>query len=97
MSLATRVMVERETAFQLLNCGERTELCDSRGVVLGTFQPTVSKNPDDYAWLRAQVSDDEIARRTAKVDGRTTVEVYSNLLKLASEKLGSGPISSARS
>ena len=93
MSMTTRVMVEPETAVQLLDCGEKAELCDSRGVVLGTFQPTVSKDPADYAWLRAQVSDEEIAKRIEKADGRTTVEVYSQLLKLASEKLGPGPIS----
>lgn len=92
MSITTRVMVEPETAVQLLDCGDKAELCDSRGVVLGTFQPTVSKNPDDYAWLRTQVSDEEIAKRTEKAGGRTTVEVYSQLLKLASEKLGAGPI-----
>ena len=93
MSMTTCVMVEPETAVQLLDCGEKAELCDSRGVVLGTFQPTVSKDPADYAWLRAQVSDEEIAKRIEKADGRTTVEVYSQLLKLASEKLGPGPIS----
>jgi hypothetical protein len=58
---------------------EPLELCDERGVTVGHFLPESTFRTYFYAWLNAQVSDEEIERLSREQGGKTLAEIKSGL------------------
>jgi hypothetical protein len=83
-----RIVLDQSAASQLPVCSssqEQFEVLDPAGKTLGYFLPAIPPNHSDaevYAWLKTQISDEELDRRSKEPLGRTTAEVLAHLKSL---------------
>ena len=71
-----KVVLDQESRSKLLGPGSQVELCDESGETFGYFVPVQAARADHYAWLKAQLSEEELDRRRQRRDaGRTTADV----------------------
>ena len=66
-----RIIVDEAVCDKLTGVGDRAELCDKSGRVIGFFEPAPS---DDYEGFESPLSDKELAARGVvrrSADGRT--------------------------
>jgi len=83
-----KLTLDFQTASTLKQYHNGVELTDPAGHVLGYFVPipdapaAACDDPAIYAWLRAQITDEEIERRREKPLGHTTAEVLAKLRSL---------------
>jgi hypothetical protein len=55
------------------------EVCDEAGHTLGHFLPPAIYQKLLYAWLNAQVSDEELERASQEPGGRALAEIWHDL------------------
>ena len=76
-----KFLLDDELLSKLDNLSNRTEFCDSAGRTLGIFVPAAD---DDwlYTWAAAQITDEELLRRSEEPGGMTTPQVQDYLRTL---------------
>ncbi len=75
----SKITLDQFLKNKLNGLNEPLELCDERGDTIGHFLPEATYREYFYAWLKSQVSDDEIARLRREQGGRTLAEIKSKL------------------
>lgn len=55
---------------------EPVQVCDEDGTVVGCFLPDKTYREYVYAWLKTQVSDEEIASLRQQTGGKTLAEIW---------------------
>jgi hypothetical protein len=73
-----RIIVDEAICDKLTEVGDRAELCDKSGRVIGFFQPVPD---DDYAGYESPLSDEELDRRAREGGGRSLEEIMADLEK----------------
>ena len=74
-----RVIADEALRSKLNGLDEQIEVCDEGGRTLGHFVPADLYQKLLYAWLNAQVSDEELERRRQEPRGRTLPEIWKSL------------------
>jgi hypothetical protein len=64
---------------KLNGLNEPMELCDEGGTTVGHFLPEETYREYLYAWLKAQVSDEEVEELRQQTGGRTLPEIWNSL------------------
>jgi hypothetical protein len=82
-----RIVVDQSAANQLAgaNLSSEFEVLDPSGRMLGVFVPgsaIAQQRSNAYQWLKSQIDDAEIDRRTQDSSGRSTAEVQARLKSL---------------
>jgi hypothetical protein len=58
---------------------EQIEVCDETGKIVGYFVPEADYRQFVYAWLNAQVTDEELEQAAREPGGRTLAEIWKSL------------------
>jgi hypothetical protein len=78
-----RVALDATLRAQLLQFRGQVELCDETGQTVGFFVPArQSDQCAAYAWLRTQVSDDELEKARQEPGGISTADLLQRLERL---------------
>jgi hypothetical protein len=73
-----KIVVDQAVCDKLTEVGDRAELCDKSGRVIGFFHPA----PDDeYSGYESPLSDEELDRRSREGGGRSLEEIMADLEK----------------
>ena len=75
----TKVILDEATRAKLKGLTEHVELCDESGRTLGRALPEADYLRMVYDWANAQVSDEELERRSREPGGRTLAEIWERL------------------
>jgi hypothetical protein len=75
----SKITLDPTLRSKLNGLNEPLELCDERGETIGHFLPEAAYREYFYAWLKLQVSDEEIAQLRREQGGRTLAEIKSKL------------------
>jgi len=75
----SKITLDPTLKTKLNGLNEPLELCDERGQTIGHFLPAETYRKYFYAWLRSQVSDEEIEALRRQQGGKTLAEIKSRL------------------
>jgi hypothetical protein len=75
----TRVTIDEALRGKLNGLDQPLELCDEAGQTVGHFLPAEEYKRYFYAWLNAQVSDEELEQSRKEPGGRTLAEIWRDL------------------
>lgn len=75
----TRYVVDAQTATELRSAGERVELYDSEGHILGYFEPAKTVAELSEEDRRGPFTPDELQRRRKNLKGRPLAEILERL------------------
>jgi hypothetical protein len=78
----TRLLIDEPLRSQLNALDGQAEFCDDKGSVLGYFVPASLRQQWLYDWAAAQLSDEELERRSREPGSKTTAEVLEYLKSL---------------
>ena len=84
----TRVVLPSGLASSLVECHARTPLYDEQGLVVGFFEPAISRDKELYEWLAKEVTTVELEEADREGGGITTAELFAKLKALAKEREG---------
>jgi hypothetical protein len=74
-----KVIVDDALRCKLNGLDSDVEFCDEAGRTLGHYVPEDFYNKLMYAWLKAQISDDEVERLRKQTGGRPLAEIWKRL------------------
>jgi hypothetical protein len=77
--LMGKITLDPSLKVKLNGLNEPLELCDERGTTVGHFLPEDTYRKYFYAWLKSQVSDEEIDRLRQEKGGKTLAEIKDGL------------------
>ncbi len=75
----SRVILDPELRSKLNGLNEQLEVCDEAGKTLGHFLPESLYRELLLCWSKANLSDEELARRRQEPRGRTLAEIWKSL------------------
>jgi hypothetical protein len=75
----SKVIVDDSLRSKLNGLNAEVELCDASGRTLGHFVPEDYYKKLLYAWLNAQISDEELERASQETGGRPLAEIWKSL------------------
>jgi hypothetical protein len=75
----SKVIVDDELRAKLNGLDSDTEFCDPDGKPLGFFVAAEDYKKMVYAWLDAQVSDEDLERASQETGGRPLAEIWKDL------------------
>jgi hypothetical protein len=75
----TKVIVDDTLRSKLDGLDTEVELCDEAGRTLGHFVPADFYKALLYAWLNAQVTDEELERASQEPGGRPLADIWKSL------------------
>jgi hypothetical protein len=75
----SKITLDAGLKVKLNGMNEPLEICDEGGITVGHFLPEETYRAYFYAWLKSQVSDDEIEKLRQEQGGKTLVEIWKNL------------------
>ena len=75
----SKITLDPSLKFKLNGLNEPLELCDEGGATLGHFLPENTYREYLYAWLKSQVSDEEIETLRQEQGGRTLDQIKKSL------------------
>jgi hypothetical protein len=75
----SKITLDQTLKAKLNGLSEPLELCDERGQIVGHFLPEDTYRKFFYAWLKSQVTDEEIESLRREQGGKTLAEIKSSL------------------
>ncbi|HEV3448958.1 MAG TPA: hypothetical protein VG099_30255 [Gemmataceae bacterium] len=75
----SRITIDEVLRSKLNGLNAEIELCDEAGKTVGHFLPEETYKQLVYAWLNAQISDEELDRRDQEPGGSTLQEIWKRL------------------
>jgi hypothetical protein len=74
-----KIILDAAVRAKLNGLERELEVCDETGHTLGHFLPPAVYQKLLYAWLNAQVTDEELERASQEPGGRTLEEIWREL------------------
>jgi hypothetical protein len=74
-----KIVLDPALRAKLNNLNHELEFCDESGRTLGHFLPPEVYQKLLYAWLNAQVTDEELEQVSQEPGGRTLAEIWKSL------------------
>jgi hypothetical protein len=74
-----KVIVDDALRSKLNGLNDDVELCDATGQTLGHFVPEDFYKELVYAWLNAQITDEELEQISREPGGRPLAEIWKSL------------------
>jgi hypothetical protein len=75
----SKITLDANLKAKLNGLSEPLELCDESGATVGHFLPETTYLAYLYAWVKTQVSDEEIKKLLNQQGGRTLAEIKNSL------------------
>ena len=75
----SKVILDPQLRDKLNGLNEQLELCDESGHTLGRYLPEETYQRLLYAWVNAQVTDEELQRAADEPGGRPLAEIWRSL------------------
>jgi len=75
----SKIVVDDVLRAKLNGLNTDVELCDESGQTLGHFVPAEAYMKWTYAWLRTQVTDDELAQLQQQTGGSPLADIWQRL------------------
>jgi hypothetical protein len=75
----SKITLDASWKAKLNGLSEPMEFCDEKGATIGHFLPEDTYREYFYAWLKSQVSDEEIAKLRQQTGGKTLDEIWLTL------------------
>jgi hypothetical protein len=75
----SKITLDAALRTRLNGLNDSLELCDESGQTVGHFLPEPTYRQYFYAWLKAQVTDEEIEKLRRQQGGKTLAQIKSDL------------------